>query len=564
MTQYVQKSFKLDNALPLVNATFGGYFLSRKAYPQVEKLARRAIELTDVNAIASDGWYLLARKEHYEDNISKANEFYTKADQARGGDDRGYLPAKFGSAQIRVLLQDFDGAKFRLERIIAQSKSIEAMTLLGTLYAEDVFTGQSNKEDKSAEAKKAIAFLEQVRVVWKDPKKNVPPDSAVLLNLARLYEAESPDKSLQCLQQVEQMELDEIAEDNRPEEYEDDAAYRAALRQFLPPQLLNNMGCFHYQAERFTQARDLFQTALNACVKAGEKEEAADTDALVTTISYNLARTYEAEAMLDEAKKVYLGLLERHSDYIDARVRLTYIALRQNPSDEGPKAIRELYDTDSTNLEVRSLYGWYLSRAKRRTQNVAEDQEQRHYKHTLQQFDKHDRYSLTGMGNIYQVIAREMPRNTDQEKGQRHSMYKKAVEFYDKALQLDPKNAYAAQGIAIAIIEDKKDYGTAVQILTKVKETMKDASVYINLGHVFCELKQYSRAIENVSLQISTCQHNRSVTDMMEIVRGCAKQGSTKRPSDPRMPRQSSPDQGQAGEEHRIHETVSTLLTASA
>ena len=564
MTQYVQKSFKLDNALPLVNATFGGYFLSRKAYPQVEKLARRAIELTDVNAIASDGWYLLARKEHYEDNISKANEFYTKADQARGGDDRGYLPAKFGSAQIRVLLQDFDGAKFRLERIIAQSKSIEAMTLLGTLYAEDVFTGQSNKEDKSAEAKKAIAFLEQVRVVWKDPKKNVPPDSAVLLNLARLYEAESPDKSLQCLQQVEQMELDEIAEDNRPEEYEDDAAYRAALRQFLPPQLLNNMGCFHYQAERFTQARDLFQTALNACVKAGEKEEAADTDALVTTISYNLARTYEAEAMLDEAKKVYLGLLERHSDYIDARVRLTYIALRQNPSDEGPKAIRELYDTDSTNLEVRSLYGWYLSRAKRRTQNVAEDQEQRHYKHTLQQFDKHDRYSLTGMGNIYQVIAREMPRNTDQEKGQRHSMYKKAVEFYDKALQLDPKNAYAAQGIAIAIIEDKKDYGTAVQILTKVKETMKDASVYINLGHVFCELKQYSRAIENVSLQISTCQHNRSVTDMMEIVRGCAKQGPTKRPSDPRMPRQSSPDQGQAGEEHRIHETVSTLLTASA
>jgi len=508
MTQYVQKSFKLDNALPLVNATFGGYFLSRKAYPQVEKLARRAIELTDVNAIASDGWYLLARKEHYEDNISKANEFYTKADQARGGDDRGYLPAKFGSAQIRVLLQDFDGAKFRLERIIAQSKSIEAMTLLGTLYAEDVFTGQSNKEDKSAEAKKAIAFLEQVRVVWKDPKKNVPPDSAVLLNLARLYEAESPDKSLQCLQQVEQMELDEIAEDNRPEEYEDDAAYRAALRQFLPPQLLNNMGCFHYQAERFTQARDLFQTALNACVKAGEKEEAADTDALVTTISYNLARTYEAEAMLDEAKKVYLGLLERHSDYIDARVRLTYIALRQNPSDEGPKAIRELYDTDSTNLEVRSLYGWYLSRAKRRTQNVAEDQEQRHYKHTLQQFDKHDRYSLTGMGNIYQVIAREMPRNTDQEKGQRHGMYKKAVEFYDKALQLDPKNAYAAQGIAIAIIEDKKDYGTAVQILTKVKETMKDASVYINLGHVFCELKQYSRAIENVSLRISTHQYN--------------------------------------------------------
>ncbi|KAK5006044.1 protein required for normal CLN1 and CLN2 G1 cyclin expression, partial [Cryomyces antarcticus] len=293
------------------------------------------------------------------------------------------------------------------------------------------------------------------------------------------------------------MELDEIPDEDRPQDIENEETLAAFLREYLPPQLLNNMGYFHYQSEKYAQARDLFQTALNACVKVGDKDSSIDTDALVTTISYNLARTYEAEGLLDEAKRVYEGLLERHSDYTDANTRLTYIALRQSPTEEGPKRIRQLYDTEPANLEVRSLYGWYLSKAKKRTANIADDPEQRHYKHTLQHYDKHDRYSLTGMGNLYLATAREMRRDTEQEKDKRSKTYQKAVEFFDKALQLDPGNAYAAQGIGIALVEDKKDFATSVQIFTKVRESIKDASVFLNLGHVFCEIKQYSRAIEN-------------------------------------------------------------------
>jgi RNA polymerase-associated protein CTR9 len=101
------------------------------------------------------------------------------------------------------------------------------------------------------------------------------------------------------------------------------------------------------------------------------------------------------------------------------------------------------------------------------------------------------------MGNICLSIAREMRREEDKEK--RRKTYERAVEFFDRALSIDPKNAYAAQGVGIAIAEDKRDLPTAVQIFSNVRETMKDATVYMNLGHVFCELKQFSRAIENVS-----------------------------------------------------------------
>ena len=504
MTTYTQTAFKLDDMQALTCSTFGSYFLLRKTWANVERLARRAIENTDVNAIASDGWYLLARKDHYEGDLARAQDHYGKADQARGGDEKGYFPAKFGVAQLKTLMQDFDGAKFRLEKLVSMNKNVEAMTLLGVLHAEDVYANQRAglKEDKSVERKKAIGLLEQVRIAWKDSKKKISPDPAVLLNLARLYETDQPEKALTCLQQVERMELDEISDEDLPEDLEDEVAMRNAKRELLSPQLLNNVGCFLFQAEKFASAREDFQAALRATVSIGDKDESVDTDALVTTISYNLARTHEAEGMVEQAEEIYKGLLQRHPDYVDANARLAYIRFRRDHL-EGAEAIKQLLEADPSNLEIRSLYGWYINNHKKRTLALNEDQEQRHYKHTLMTYDKHDIYSLTGMGNLHLTVAREMPRDTDQHKERRSKTYMRAVEFFDKVLALDSKNAFAAQGLAIAMIEEKKDTSTAIQIFSKVRESIKDASVHINLGHVFCDLKQFSRSIENYELALA-------------------------------------------------------------
>ena len=504
MTSYVQTAFKLDDMYAITCATFGGYFVGRRKWENVERLARRAIENTDMNAIASDGWYLLARKDHYEGNLQRAQEHYNKADQARGGEEKGYLPAKFGAAQLRTMMQDFDGAKFRLEKIIATNKSVEAMTLLGILNAEDVFASQAagSKEDKSAELKKAIALLESVRISWKDAKKKITPDPAVLLNLARLYESEQPDKALACLRDVEQMEMDEIADEDLPEAVEDEATRQSMKREMLSPQLLNNIACFHFQSDKLSLAREYFQAALNASVSIRERDETVDTDALVSTISYNLARTYEAQNIDQQAKEIYDGLLERHPDYTDAKARLAFMTFQEDPT-KGAEAIKQLMESEPANLELRSLYGWYINKHKKRTLALDQDQEQKHYKHTLLTYDKHDVYSLTAMGNLHLTIAREMPKDTDQHKDRRTKTYMRAVEFFDKVLTLDPKNAFAAQGLGIAVVEEKKDTSAAIQIFTKVRESIKDASVHINLGHVFCDLKQFSRSIENYELALA-------------------------------------------------------------
>ncbi|KAI0110492.1 hypothetical protein GGR51DRAFT_511405 [Nemania sp. FL0031] len=511
MTEFTQKSFKIDKNQPLTCATFASYFLSSKNLSPVDSLANKAIQYTDVNAIASDGWYLLAKKEHYSGNVETATDFYRRADEARGGLERGYLPAKFGVAQLSVLNNDLGEAKLRLEKIIQPAgkheRNYEAMILLGTLYAEEVFVNQyaATKEDKSAEMRKAIEYLEQVRTAWKDPKKNLSPDSSILLNLARLYESGQPEKALQCLLQVEQLELDQIPSSEHPDGIEDASELRNALRKNLPPQLLNNIGCFYSQAEKHERATEMFQAALSSCMRIGEKGEDIDTDALVTTISFNLGRSYESQGLTDKAVEVYEQLIARHDDYTDAQARLAYIKLRKATNKEGPDATAKVYQGNSADLEVRALYGWYLGRvySRKRPANVNEDPELRHYKHTLQNYDKHDRYALIGMGNLYMMAAREMRRETEQEKQKRSATYTRAVEFFDKALQLDPKNAHAAQGVAIALIEDKKDYSNALPIFLKVRETIKDANVYINIGHTYAELRQFSKAIENYEVALS-------------------------------------------------------------
>ncbi|KAJ2904599.1 Tetratricopeptide repeat protein 1 [Zalerion maritima] len=508
MTEYTQRAFKLDKDLPITCATFAGYFVSKRNWAHVESLSHKAIQYTDVNAIASDGWYLLARREHMDGDMEKANMFYRRSDDARGGTDSGHLPAKFGVAQLSVMRNDLGEAKLRLEKMMqsqVSTKSYEAMVLLGTLYAEEVFANQLSavKEDKSEEAKKATNLLENAKLTWKDPKKNLTPDANVLLNLARLYEAEHADKALQCLLQAEQVEIDRIPLSQHPERLEGDAK-RTALRKFLPPQLLNNIGCFYSLSDKHELASDMFEAALGACLYISRAKETSDTDTLVTTISFNLGRSYESRDSADKAVEVYEGLLARHDDYIDARTRLAYIKLRKNPAGEGPEKVVDLYKSTRDDLEVRALYGWFLGKqSRKRPADIQQDQELRHYKHTLQQFDKHDRYALVGMGNIYLMTAREMRRDTDQDRQKRSVMYSRAVEFFDKALQLDPCNAYAAEGVAIALIEDKKDYKNGLAVLLKVRETIKDAHVYVNLGHIYTELRQFSKAIESYEIALS-------------------------------------------------------------
>ncbi|KAK9241421.1 hypothetical protein V1525DRAFT_393100 [Lipomyces kononenkoae] len=519
--QYSQKAYKNSKQkLALAGVTLASYLFSKKQQMDtVIKLCEKVIDYTDLPAIASDAYFWMARAYHHMQNYELAMSCYQKSRAAKSDN----VLAKVGMGQIQIINNDLTEAKLTFEKIIQEHpKCAEGMLLLGYLYAAE-YTQQRNPNsviglpagalDKTVVSEKAKAkvLLERyLKLVESRPGiSNTEID--VYITLSRLYEDDNIDQAMLCLEQAIE----------RQKQINDGGS--------VNPRLLNNMAVLHYHKGQYDVARTLFQSALTSIANAGEQTDAAQdkdgSESLLISLTYNLGRLEEQAGKIEEAKKLFTGIEERMQGYIDAKLRLCYLAL--NESEEGGEGrptleqavakMQDLIETDSSNLEVRALHGWYLHQHQRKrppAKNVNEDIEHRHYKHTLQYYDKHDLYSLIAMGNIYLTNAREMRPTNEQDADRRRKTYEKAVEFFDKALLLDPRSSYAAQGIAIALAEDRK-FNKAVGIFGKVRETLNDVSAYINLGHCLTELKNYTRAIECYEIALNRFQGGKNVQTMM-------------------------------------------------
>ncbi len=82
---------------------------------------------------------------------------------------------------------------------------------------------------------------------------------------------------------------------------------------------------------------------------------------------------------------------------------------------------------------------------------------------------------------------------------------KLATDFYLKALQLDPRNIYAANGVGIIWAERGK-YPEAKEFFTQVREATADIpDVWVNLAHVNVAQGQHVNAIKMVTDRFQPC-----------------------------------------------------------
>ena len=139
---------------------------------------------------------------------------------------------------------------------------------------------------------------------------------------------------------------------------------------------------------------------------------------------------------------------------------------------------------------------------------------------TLKDFDNHDVYSLCAAGWIQYHQSRESRDTSGKGLEERKRGFQRSAEFYEKALQLDPQCAFAAQGLAIVTAEDflspsgglgggaggaddasrrAMNARDALEVFGKVRESLNDSSVYVNIGHAHYARDEFDRAIEAVS-----------------------------------------------------------------
>jgi RNA polymerase-associated protein CTR9 len=72
------------------------------------------------------------------------------------------------------------------------------------------------------------------------------------------------------------------------------------------------------------------------------------------------------------------------------------------------------------------------------------------------------------------------------------------LEFFQKALALDTRNYFAANGIGI-VLAAKGHLKEAKEIFLQVRQAEGDFDdVWVNMGHVFMELSSYTTAVSMV------------------------------------------------------------------
>ena len=189
-----------------------------------------------------------------------------------------------------------------------------------------------------------------------------------------------------------------------------------------------------------------------------------------------------------------------------AKVRQALALISQNRLDDGHELLKSSVMSQRHGLNARSaMVHFYVSQQQFK---VAKE----FAVSTLKDHDgSHDPYSLCAAAWVFFNIARE---NRDpQAAAERRKYFVRATEAYERALYYDPKCAIAAQGLALIAAEDalgpggsdeamRKVQGAreALDIFGKVRESLNDPSVYINIGHCHFVCDDFGRAIESVSL----------------------------------------------------------------
>ncbi|CCG81027.1 Tetratricopeptide repeat protein 1 [Taphrina deformans PYCC 5710] len=471
-------------ALPLAGIVLASYMFSRKKMDALQRILQQVLIMAEVPNIRADALFWLARGQHFVESFEQAGAFYALAKQT----DPNSLVVSMAIGQMQLVKKDITDAKLTFESILEKHpRCIEALSVLGSIYAHEALDA-SFKGDKVTHRIKAKACLDKAITLTTDHKQRVLLDPSLHFTRAMLSDDDPVATKIKILQQAADIQLENGSSSS--------------------PEILNNMAVVHQANGAFDIAREMYQKAIEECIQCAKDEPEAETDIKIATMTYNLGRLEEHSGNTEAAREIFKGLLKPYPDYVEPAARIAYLDYLDSKVDQSLTDIKDLIDVDSGNVEVRALYGWMLNKQKKnKSLNFNDDPERRHFNHTLKYVDNYERYSLVSLGNFYLKLAREIRADSDAGANERHKHYDMAIKFFERALHYDAKNAYAAQGLAIAFAEHKQ-YQKAIHIFSKVRESLRDESIFINMGHCFCELHQYSRAIENYETALTTFHQN--------------------------------------------------------
>ncbi|SGY78722.1 BQ5605_C008g04925 [Microbotryum silenes-dioicae] len=537
--ELIQAAFKKDNTSAAALGALANFFLL-SGRPGSIKLAERMIQFADARILASEGYLHLARSLQSTGDRSAALSVYQQSSEMFPDQ----LLALLSEAQFLIESNSWPAAVNLYENVLRRNpRCAEALCALASIHAHLAFS-DSSVVDSQAERKKAKDAYDQVLRLFASGKetlegvhdhvvnkyiakservRELARDEQMFVEIAKVWddEMQGGERCLRAYREAQRI----LDEKNENEEDAELAETKREERALLATRLANNIGVLEYHRQDPIAAQESIEAAL---VKIGERIASSggkiseQGDAALSVCTYN--RGVILEALGDDELAInecYNQLLCQHPEYIEAKARLALIALRgvtgpqrQNNFELANQYLKEMLTTNSASLEVRALQSYYLYTAGlyRNLKDFA--------RATLE-LDAKDAYALTARGIIAFHEARENRDPSREGSKMRQQLFVRSAQYFERALQQHKHCAIAAQGIAILIAENvlgsgietstmagevntamvamNKNTRDALTILNKVKESVNDASVYVNIGHCHFHREEFERAIESVS-----------------------------------------------------------------
>lgn len=459
--------FTKDKQNPVLLTLLEIYFFFKGDYQKVidiyeSKIKDKASLLT--STVLSEALFWCGRAYYAQNDYRKSFAMYQQC--LKKNEDN--LLAKFGIGQTQIKNKLVEESIITFENLFKSFENIQELNyILGLLYAAKHFSKGKSKDSSRNEvialSEKAIQYLTKYIKLISSKKNQVVVPRAYLV-ISQLYEDQNNYKqSLEYLSKA----------------YDQ---FKTMGAQNVPLEVLNNLGCFHFINGDLPTARQYFEDA-KKMTKTGSE----------MTIDYNIARTLESSDET-ESNELYNQILSQHPGYVDAQIRNLFLRFVTDDTSAIEDTIRKFYKANESNLEVRSFYSWFLKKCKK--EKRSDNLETTHNKETLVKYDSHDLYALISLGNLYCVIGRgerKSPKPKDQENAKQSFL--KAVQLFQKVLQVDPFDVFAAQGIAIVFAENKR-VGPALEILRKIRDSLDNEDVHCNIANCLLEMHENAKAIE--------------------------------------------------------------------
>ncbi|SCU82677.1 LAMI_0C00430g1_1 [Lachancea mirantina] len=465
-----------DNAALLVLFQSYCYFKGdyEKAIGIYQKKILPRAQMTS-STIFSESAFWCGRAHYALKNYKKA---FLQFQESLKSNEDNFL-ARFGLGQTQLQNSLVEEGILTFENLYKTQENMQELNyILGLLYGAKCLSEDPQNPISSIEkqkfSSKAVQMLEKYVKLTRTKNSQLLMLKAYLV-LAELYQHQGQHKTSldYLLRSLEQLETCGVTS--------------------LPFELLNNIGALCFINGNPQESQTYFERAREVFGKSLEN------DGRGITIQYNLSRALEGHDA-EAAQGMYEEIIKEHPGYIDARVRRLCLRLMKDGNDELSTDMSELIAEFPSNLDARSFYGWYLkNKAVNTNDEKGQSLESAHNRETLVKYDSHDTYALTSLANLYVTIARDNKKSSSRDEEKSKQSFVKAIQLYQKVLQIDPFNIFAAQGLAIVFAENKR-MGPALDILRKVRDSLDNESVHINLGHCLVEMHEFSKAIENYEI----------------------------------------------------------------